>query len=238
MVENVYPEPTPEVALAPRDLTSALAEFQRAIAKSERAAEGDSNDAEFEAAADLREAGEHFLALAQSALAHHPRPADLGYLFRPALPVFLVMGTRVHASAFREAHGLRGADVVCALSTEASGDWFRKLEVRRVEVVEVETWRPMQAKDAELARASLARAAELNEKNGWDVARPPLGQMVASFVELTDDQAAKLENDIAEYLHHMDTRRNRFINVRPEDEAPRMARRFVALINYLLGGAS
>lgn len=238
MVENVYPEPTPEVALAPRDLTSALAEFQRAIAKSERAAEGDSNDAEFEAAADLREAGEHFLALAQSALAHHPRPADLGYLFRPALPVFLVMGTRVHASAFREAHGLRGADVVCALSTEASGDWFRKLEVRRVEVVEVETWRPMQAKDAELARASLARAAELNERNGWDEVNEPVGQLFGGFLQLTEQQQRMFVLGVEEQLSGVDLRRGLYGESLASDEAPRVASALVSTLNALLGGAS
>ncbi|WP_394254735.1 hypothetical protein [Pseudoclavibacter helvolus] len=169
MTENVYPESTPEVATVSTDLASALAEFQSAISKSERAAEGDSNDAEFEAAAYLREAGEHFLALAQSALAHHPRPADLGYLFRPALPVFLVLGNRFHAAAFRDAHGLRAADVVCALASPESGDWFRLHEVRRVELVPADGWVPIAAKDIAYMNASLARASELNARNGWPV---------------------------------------------------------------------
>lgn len=231
---------TEEFASEPAsDLASALAEVQSAIALSGRAGESDSTAIDPAAAeARLREAASRYVAVSQSSLAHYPRPADLGYLFRPALPVFLVMGTRVHASAFREAHGLRGADVVCALATEASGESFRKLEVRRVEVVEVESWKPMQVKDADLARASLARAAELNARNGWDEARPPIGQLVGGFVELTDDQAATLERDFAEYLHHMESRRNRFEAVTPEAEARRMARRFVALVNFLQGGAS
>ncbi|MBS3177729.1 MULTISPECIES: hypothetical protein [unclassified Pseudoclavibacter] len=167
MVENVYPESTPGAPVVSSDLASALAEFQSAIAKSERTAEGDSNDAEFEAAADLREAGEHFLALAQSALAHHPRPADLGYLFRPALPVFLVLGNRYHAVAFREAHGLKSQDVVCALSTPESGDWFRMHEVRRIEAVIADDWVPRQTKEWDAWNASLERALELNRRNGW-----------------------------------------------------------------------
>lgn len=169
MVENVYPESNPEVAVLPTDLASALADFQSAIAKSERTAEGDSNDAEFEALAEVREAGERFVALSQSALAHHPRPAQLGYLFRPVLPVFLVVGNRFHAAAFRDAHGLRAADVVCALATSESGDWFRVHEVRRVELVFPDDWVPMAAKDVAAANVSLARAATLNERNGWPV---------------------------------------------------------------------
>lgn len=167
MVENVYPESTHEVAVVPSDLASALADFQSAIAKSEHAAERDSNDAEFEALAEVREAGERFVALSQSALAHHPRPADLGYLFRPALPVFLVLGTRFHAIAFREAHGLKSADVVSALSTPESGDWFRMHEVRRIEAVIADDWVPRQAKEWDAWNASLERALELNRRNGW-----------------------------------------------------------------------
>ncbi|MBB2956812.1 hypothetical protein [Pseudoclavibacter helvolus] len=169
MTENVYPTRTPDVAVVSTDLASALADFQSAIARSERAAEGDSNDAEFEALAEVREAGERFVALSQSTLAHHPRPANLGYLFRPVLPVFLVLGTRFHAAAFRDAHGLRNADVVCALVTPESGDWFRAHEVRRVELVFPDGWVPMAAKDVAAANASLARASALNERNGWPV---------------------------------------------------------------------
>lgn len=169
MTENVYPESTTEAPPLQSELASALAEVQRSIAKAEVAAAGPSPWADRVAAEELRESAARFVAAAQSSLAHHPRPADLGYLFRPVLPVFLVVGNRFHAAAFRDAHGLRAADVVCALATSESGDWFRVHEVRRVELVFPDDWVPMAAKDVAAANVSLARAATLNERNGWPV---------------------------------------------------------------------